>query len=541
MPSSEPIFWPLQRLLSAFRSQELSPVELAEQAIARIETFDPQLRSYLSVSPELALEQAKQAEKVYGEGGGDEQQLLGLPISIKDLFDVKGQPTSLGSLLYRDNIAAQDSQPVERLRAAGAVFLGKSNTAEFGQSATTENLMGDGCANPWCPDRTAGGSSGGAASSVGAGLASIGLGSDGGGSIRIPSAMSGLFGLKFSFDPEAVEGAFRAMTQFVCPGPISRSVADARMMTAVLLGREMKVAEPSGLRIAWCEAPEGKPVDGGVRAATRSAVGLLAEMGHRVEEIAIPTEGWLEAFGPLVLADEWRHRGHLLESAEGLTNYTRRAIETAETVTDEEVQTAKVLKKEFEDRIEAWFEHYDLIVTPTTATVAFPIGQRPRQIDQQDVGPLWGPFPFTAAFNVSGSPAASLPVGLADDMPVGLQVVGPSRSEADILNLCEQLEGAVEFPAETMAERWRSDSATVPPSFEADSAEVPDGLTAEYQDGVAVIRFGRATKRNALTLPMLAELRRALAEATERHVSAVVITGDSSCFSAGMDLRELTG
>jgi Asp-tRNA(Asn)/Glu-tRNA(Gln) amidotransferase A subunit family amidase/enoyl-CoA hydratase/carnithine racemase len=549
MPSADPVFWPISKLLESFRGRELSPVELTEEVLRRIERLDGQLHSYLSVSPELALSQAREAEESYGDSSRSIPALLGVPTSIKDLFDVKGQPTTLGSLLYRDNIASADSPTVLSLRNAGAVFVGKSNTAEFGQSATTENLIGNGCGNPWDPTRTAGGSSGGAAASVGAGLASLGLGSDGGGSIRIPSAMCGLFGLKFTFSPSSSADSFRAMTEFVCPGPITRSVADARLMSSVLLGREMEVSHPVGLRIAWCPAPEGRPVAAGVRASTRRAIDLLEEMGHRIEEVPIPTEGWSDAFGPLVLADEWRHRGHLLESAEGLTDYSRRSIEAAELVTGKEIESAKKLKAEFQDRIETLFEHYDLIITPTTAAVAFPMGERPSEIDGRHVGALWGSFPFTAAFNVSGSPAASIPVGISDGMPVGLQVVGPGGGEASILDLCEQLEEAVAFPATLMEDRWKAPGveATAPKSMQgaplrngSSSDDTSEELLVERQDGLTVIRFNRPSKRNALTSSMLKRLQETL-EGTRTGGGAVILTGGDDCFSAGMDLREVQG
>ena len=463
-------------------------MEVVQQAIDRVGAFDSRLHSYLTLTPELALEQARQAEEMYGEQADVHPPLLGVPVSIKDLFDVSGQPTSLGSLVYRGTVAKEDSETVGRLRRAGAVFLGKTNTAEFGQSATTENLLGPGCANPWDPSLTAGGSSGGAAAGVAAGLASVALGSDGGGSIRIPAAMCGLFGIKPTLDSRAADSSFRAMTDFVCPGPIARSVADARHLLSILLGRALPPALPSSRRIAWCPAPEGRAVDPAVRAATARAVGVLADLGHRIEEVPLPIDGWTDAFGPLVLADEWRYRRHLLaEIPDGLTDYARKTIEAAENVTDEAIDAARALKDEIRMRVEAMFDEYDLIATPTTATVAFPIGQRPSEIDGRKVDGLWGAFPFTAPFNVSGSPAASVPIAVAHDLPVGLQVIGRAGGEQEILDLCEQLEAAISFPGERVAERWRR-----PTKFAA-SAHLATGgsedLIIEHEQGAAILRF----------------------------------------------------
>lgn len=546
----EPIFWPVARLLEAFRSGAVSPVEITRDALARAAALDSQLHSYLTMTPDLAIAQAEDAEERYRSGVGDLPELLGVPVSIKDLFDVRGEPTSLGSLVYSGTIAEDDSEPVARLRAAGAVFLGKTNTAEFGQSATTENLLGPPCGNPWHPGRTSGGSSGGAAASVGAGLASIALGSDGGGSIRIPAAMCGMFGIKPTLDTSATDSTFRAMTDFVCPGPIARCVADARTMLSVLLGRSLTAGSPGRLRIAWCPAPEGRPVDPGVRAATQHAVSVLAELGHVVEEVALPIEGWMDAFGPLVLADEWRYRRHLLDTnPDGLTDYARRTIEAAERVTDREIAAARGLKEEVRRRVEAIFGRFDLIVTPTTATVAFPIGERPTAIDGEKVGGLWGPFPFTAPFNVAGSPAASVPVSSLDGLPVGLQVVGPGGGEARILDLCEQLEAALAFPVGEMAERWPAapvtdaSAAMAPTAAGAERAVRRSGpdLVVERRGPVTVIRFNRPHKRNALSTAMLERLREGLSQEAAKGSAAVILTGGEEVFSAGMDLAEVGG
>lgn len=455
MPDGEPVFWTVDELVAAFRRAELSPVEVARLVLERIETFDGDLSSYISTTPELALEQARDAEATYAAGDVDVPPLLGVPVSVKDLFDVQGVPTTLGSLLYGQAPAERDSQPVRQLREAGAVVLGKSNTSEFGQSATTENLLGPPCANPWDTSRTPGGSSGGAAASVGAGLASIALGSDGGGSIRLPAAFCGLFGLKPTYAPIAEDEGFHAMTDFACPGPIVRRVAEARPLLALANGRSYERGRTDAKRIGWCTALEGSPLDPEVAAVVAGAVGQLDAMGHQVERITLPLSDWLDAFAPLVLSDEWRYRRHLLEEyADELTDYARKGIEAAARVTDEEVAVARRHQAELRRRLAAVFEGFDFVVTPTTACVAFEIGRRPTHIDGQAVGSVWGPFPFTAAFNVTGSPAASLPCGFSDGMPVGLQIVGPHHSEADILDICADWEEAIAFPIQELEKRW---------------------------------------------------------------------------------------
>jgi len=525
-----PIFWPIPELVAAYRDGRVSPVEVTAEALERIGALDTRLHSYVTVTPELALAQARDAERRY-RAGGAWPPLLGVPMSIKDLFEVRGVATSLGSVVYRETISPADAPVVGALRNAGAVFLGKSNTAEFGQSATTENLLGPGCGNPWDAARTAGGSSGGAAASVGAGLASVALGSDGGGSIRIPAALCGLVGLKPTYRSAPDGAGFRAMTAFSCPGPITRSVGDMRPFLQATLGDGFARRPAPRSKIAWCPRPQGHPVEPGVASATRAAVQVLGDLGHDVREVDLPLDGWMEAFGPLILADEWEHRRHLLEHhGDALTEYARRSIKAGERIGAAEVLQAHDRMAEFRARVEALFSDYDLVVTPTTATTAFPIGERPRTIDGQEVDPLWGPFPFTTAFNVAGVPAVSLPCGLADGLPVGLQVVGPTGGEARLLDVCEDLEDALAFPAGEMAQRWHSSPVGSP---------VDGDVSVERRGSTAIVRMARPAKRNALGLELLDCLRIALAGEPVRDAAAVVLTGGPDVFSAGADLTEV--
>jgi Asp-tRNA(Asn)/Glu-tRNA(Gln) amidotransferase A subunit family amidase/enoyl-CoA hydratase/carnithine racemase len=533
MHEDEPVFWPVSQLVEAFQSRQLSPVEVAEGVLERIGAFDSKLNAYITVTSEIALEQARDAETLFTGRNEPLPPLLGVPTAIKDLFQVAGAPTSFGSLVYRERLAERDSELVARLRRAGTVFIGKTNTAEFGQSATTENRLGPECGNPWDPSRTTGGSSGGAAAAVGAGLTTVALGSDGGGSIRIPAAMCGLFGLKLTHGsiPEDQFG-LRAMTGLVSGGPIVRRVEDARAFVgAVLEGDFTRRPRRGRLRVGWCPAPHGRPVDTQVAATTSHAVARLTELGHEVEEISLPVDDWMDAFRPLVLADEWRYRRDLLDQrAQDLTEYARRSIEAAGTLTEGDIRAARQSMHEIRDRITRLFEDHDLVVTPTSATVAFLHGQRPIEIDNRSVDALWGAFPFTPVFNLSGSPAASVPCGLSYGMPVGLQVVGPDRSEVEILNFCQDLEETLEFPVTEMSKRWAVTEATRAAAGE---------IAIERRRQIALIQFARTDKRNALTRVMLTQLRQALSEQGKSGVAAVVLTGSSAEFSAGFDVSEL--
>lgn len=349
----------------------------------------------------------------------------------------------------------EDSGVIRRLRAAGAVFVGKTNTAEFGQSATSENLLGPVTRNPWDTATTPGGSSGGASVSVAAGYVPLALGADGGGSIRIPAAMTGIFGFKPSYGLCPDEGGFRGMSDFCCPGPLANSAQDARLFLSVLAERDFsRQADARKLRIGFCPRPDGRPVHPAIRSAMVKAAQLLQDLGHAVEEIPLDLSGWDEAFGPLVLAEEWRERGHLLDYCrEELTDYELASLEAAANLTPEKVACARVQHGVYRARLAELFAQYDVLLLPTTAAPAFPIGQRPKEIDGQPVGRLWGAFPFTSPFNVAGLPAAALPAGLADGLPVSVQLVGANGQDSALLDLAQDLEEALDFRAMVAASR----------------------------------------------------------------------------------------
>ncbi|MGI9286281.1 MAG: amidase [Pseudomonadales bacterium] len=449
-----PLYWPTAQLKAAYQRGELSPVEVLDEALVRIDRFNPELNAFLGRLDDLAREQAEAAERAWRSG--DAGPLCGVPVSIKDTFHIEGHVATYGSLVYQSNQATSDSGVVRRLRAAGAVFTGRTNTSEFAQSATAENRFFDDSHNPWDITRTTGGSSGGAAASVAAGLSTLAVGADGGGSIRIPAAFTGVFGIKPTYGLCQDETGLSAMRDFISPGPFSRCVADARDILGVLADTTYhRKAVEKGLRIAWCARPGDIPHDPGVVKATETAVKALAELGHHVTEYRLELNGWQDAFDPLVLHNEYRERGHLLDtSADLLTGYERRSLEVAKTLSLESVEQGHQQHAAYRSRIKKLFEQFDLVVLPTTAVPAFPIKQRPSVIDGQQVHWLWGAFPCTAPFNVAGNPAATLPCGFVDSLPVGLQIVGPYLSEAMLLNVAEDLEEVLAFDQSAVIEKW---------------------------------------------------------------------------------------
>ncbi len=462
MPESfendSPLFWPIVSLKEAYRRGDLSPVEVLEEAILRTEEYNPSLNAYLECLDEQARLQAKKAEKLFLDFSKEIPSLCGIPISIKDTFELNGSVTTYGSAFFRENLTKKDHDLVRRLRASGAVFTGKTNTPEFAQSATTENRLGDDARNPWDTAYTPGGSSGGAAASVAAGLVTAAIGADGGGSIRIPASFTGLFGFKPTYGLCRYKKGLKAMSDFIAPGPLTRCVGDARIILEVLA--ECSYSHESlnnqRLRVAWCPLPGKNPVDPQVAKIVEEAVYKLASLGHEIKEIEIPLEGWNIAFDTLVLAEEHRERGYLLEKApELLTDYEHKSLEAGYKITEENVEKAKQAHREYRQKFQKFFKNFDVIATPVTASTAFKIGQRPLKINGQKVKWLWGAFPFTASFNVSGNPAASIPCGLSGSLPVGLQLVGRWNSEELLLNLCEDLEEAIVFDDRQVRSKWR--------------------------------------------------------------------------------------
>jgi aspartyl-tRNA(Asn)/glutamyl-tRNA(Gln) amidotransferase subunit A len=442
-------------------SKKVSPVEITELYLRRIEALDSQLNSYLTVAADLALSMAKEAEKAVmtGQSLGP---LHGIPISIKDLEVTKGIKTTMGSLIFKDLVPEQDSLVVERVRQAGAVILGKTNTPEFGLLGSTENRLGDACRNPWNRERTTGGSSGGAGAAVVAGLCSLATGSDGGGSIRIPSSFCGIYGIKPSQGRVPRYGGVGrpVISQFGQSGPMTRSVRDAAILLQVLAGPDprdvtcMQDTPPDfvaaldkgvkGLRLGWSPDFGYAAVDPEVVQAASKAAQAFTELGGQVEEAKIALHEPFAPFWTVWTANAYAGYGHLLEQqGDQLTEYARRSIQHGSTVTGADYARALLAIEQFKAQFRALLQTYDLLITPTMAVPAFPIGQQPKTIAGQEVDPFWGFLPFTFPINMIGYTAASIPCGFsADGLPIGLHIIGRYGDEATVLQASAAFEQA---------------------------------------------------------------------------------------------------
>ena len=452
-------FAPATKLRDLIASKQITSVELTELYLSRIDRLDGQLNSYLTLTPDIALAQAKRADEATAM---DESlgPLHGVPISIKDLEMTRGVRTTSGSLVFEDRTPDEDSVVVERVLNAGAVMLGKTNTPEFGHRGTTENLLGPPCRNPWNTDCTPGGSSGGAAAGLVAGLCAISTGSDGGGSIRIPASFCGLYGIKPTqgrVPRYAGRGAQAIVNQLSQPGPITRTVRDAATLLQTLAGWDSRDVnslreQPSdfaaalersvaGLRIAWSDDYGYAPVDPDVVDVCLGAAREFERMGCTVDDpgfaLDSPQEHFRVIFPPTptphlgICWTEARRSDRLFPGVHGVRRHPDgcRLRQGAGRVRrgQSEVRRSRPGGSEF--------ERYDLLLSPTMAVPAFPIGEHPEVIGGRTVDdPSFAYLPFTYPINAIGHPAASLPCGFsANGLPIGLHIVGRKGDEETVL------------------------------------------------------------------------------------------------------------
>ena len=372
----------------------------------------------------------------------------------------QGIRTTMGSLIYKDSIPSFDSVVVERVKESGAIILGKTNTPEFGQSGTTENLLGGPCRNPWDRTRTPGGSSGGAASALAAGLCTLATGSDGGGSIRIPASFTGLFGIKPSQGRIARYGGYGrpAANHFSQSGPLSRTVLDSANLLQALSGADsrdptsIRETPPNftrdlkqgiqGLRIGWSADLGYAGVDPEVVAITEHSAKSFATLGANIEEVNLLLEDPFEAFYDVFSTATYTSYGHLLDDRiTDFTDYVRNTLQHAAGLSAADLSTSLLRVDQIRRQMEIFFDDYDLLLTPTMAVTAFPIEERPTIIGGKAVNPFWGYLPFTFPINMTGQTAANVPCGFSQDgMPVGLHIIAPKGSESLVLRASSAFE-----------------------------------------------------------------------------------------------------
>jgi aspartyl-tRNA(Asn)/glutamyl-tRNA(Gln) amidotransferase subunit A len=466
MPDTDVTRLSATELLGLYRQRELSPVEATRAVLARIDAQNAVTNAYCLIRDSEALDSARQSEQRWhaGEPAG---LLDGVPVSVKDLLLTSGWPTLRGSLTIDENGPwTVDAPAVARLREHGAVLLGKTTTPEFGWKGVTDSPLTGVTRNPWDPGRTPGGSSGGAAAAVASGMGPLALGTDGGGSIRIPASFCGIVGLKPTHGrvPVYPPSTFGTLSHV---GPMARTVADAALLLDALgspdfrdplaldrrapVSAELGEISIGGLRVAYSPALGYAKVDPEVAAAVRGAVTALEQAG------AVVTLADPEFTSPLPVFDVLWYAG-AAKIVDDIPEVRRHLIDPglAEIAEEGRRYSAVGYLQALRERSElgiamgAFHQAYDLLVLPTEPIVAFAAG---AEVPDGSAQPRWASWtPFTYPFNMSHQPAATVPCGFsASGLPIGVQVVGARHADGLVLAACAAIEAALPW-----RDRWPS-------------------------------------------------------------------------------------
>ena len=459
-------------LARQIRSGERAVSDVIEATLARIEARNDATNAFVHVTADRAREQARSADRAL-EHGEDIGPLHGVPVAIKDLDHVAGVPTTFGSRMMEGYVPDESSLFVDRLEAAGAIVVGKTNTPEFGFGTTTENLVAGATNTPFHPDRTSGGSSGGAAAAVADGLVPIAQASDTGGSIRIPAAFCGAYGIKPTFGriprPSRPDG-FSNHSPFSHYGPVARTVEDAALMFQVMAGpapsdpfslpdTDDDYVAATGqsvtdLSVAVSPGLGTYPVDADVRDGVETAVDALSGVVDSVEyvdpDLGVAHHEVLDAFYTNATV-KWHALFRNLEREHGIDPYgedreklgaalRERVLEGPSDVPASDVKEADLVRTQVLDGIEAVFDEYDLLLCATCSVPPFEIGNPPTEVDGVEIEPDRG-WVICQPFNFTGHPVGTVPVTVTDQgLPIGLQLVGHRHADETVVAASAALE-----------------------------------------------------------------------------------------------------
>ena len=467
MNATDLAFTPATELIPRIRSKALSPVEVTRAVLERIEQVNPAINAFCTVTADAAMASARAAEAAVmkGERLGP---LHGIPVSIKDQALVKGVPCRFGSHIFAQRVGEVDAPYVRRLREAGAILTGKTTTPEFGWKALGDSPLTGITRNPWNRGMTSGGSSAGAGAAAAAGLGPLHQGSDGAGSIRVPSAFCGIYGFKPTFGRVPMWPV--SNTDSVShTGPMTRTVADAALMLSVMAGpddwdRQSLDAPPAdyvgrlregvrGLKVGFSPDLGCCRVDPEVATVVRKAAEAFQQLGCAVEDVKI---SWPDTREMIHLMWNAHYAGNYISHLEAFRSRMDpglvAAVEDGRRYSAEAYVEMRGRKHGYCDAVRAFFDGYDLLLTPTVSVGAFEVGRlNPAHFPQHE----WDWFPwagFSYPFNFSGNPAATVPAGFTPSgMPVGLQIVGRRLADLQVLQASAAFEEARPWAAKRPA------------------------------------------------------------------------------------------
>ena len=448
--------WSASELVQALRQGELSPVEVAEACLRRVEQHNQTLNAVVTLNPRL-LDEAKHLS----ENNTREGILYGLPVGIKDTTPVAGLRTTFGSVQYEHFVPSRDGLIVQRLRQAGALVLGKTNTPEFAVGGTTDNAVFGPTRNPWNPDLTCGGSTGGGAAALASGMVALADGSDLGGSLRLPASFCGVVGLRPSpglvpsaptpvvWDTLSVAGGMgRTATdvalflQATCEPapsvPLRQPVRERDFVGAVQRGASRS------LSLAYCPDPSVTGIDPGIAQVCRKASMELSQAGARVDEISMDLSWARSAFDALRAYELCAMHYERLDKREMLGTNLSQNLDAALATPMRSLAAAERARTRLWHRFRGFFRRYDYLLTPCTAVAPFPVSQSyPTQVAGRPIKTYYDWFAPTFVLSLTGLPVASVPCGTdPHGLPVGLQIVGPPEGEEGVLALAHTLQMA---------------------------------------------------------------------------------------------------
>lgn len=451
-------------LAERIRRRELSPVEAVNAVLDRVSKIDPLVHAMVTVDERGALEAARLAEEAL-RTSATVGPLHGVPITVKDLVATQGLRTTLGSLALRDRVPDVDAPAVSLLREAGAIIIGKTTTPEFGHKAVTDSLLGEPTANPWNLDMTAGGSSGGAGAAVASGMGPIAVGTDGGGSIRVPAALCGVVGIKPTTGsvptyPPSLIGALGHT------GPMARTVADTALALAVMQGAGDRAHELTrlveraaddgldGVRIGLFRSVNDVPVEAEILEAVDGAAASAESRGAVVEPVTLPCEGFEEIWDVLFERGMVAQAALLPAGADApLSPSLSTLLARARRGATGQAELADARRTQLAQRMAMLFDRYDLLLGPTVSVAAFSLGlDGPTTIAGSSVDEhAW--WRLTQIWNLCGQPACSIPYGFTrTGLPIGVQLVAHKGRDQKLLRYAAALEEPVESPCVAILE-----------------------------------------------------------------------------------------